>query len=349
MAGTLAILAAVRHLVWRDLNTLFSLAANNLFFFVVPIAQGAAMVPGGLVALIPFVVFVGVLLFVPLTSDPLHKISAARLALWPLSARDHVVLRVGSAVISPAFWLALLLFAVGLGSRGALFFAAMALAVQGISALLTRTTSRVPALNPLRSIPQFPSAVGGLVRIALRQLLSVLDFYAAAIIAVAAMVYRFANPHADPEAFPICAILVALALSTVAQRQFGLDGPSGIARYRLMPLRGWQLVFAKDLALLGTLLVMVVLLDAGAGMTFGFTAAATGRYAALRLHAPQQRWRFTRGDVRFGILQLIAGLFIAVAYIRIGWWFFAVAAVAYAVSVVVGGWWWEHGGVRAAA
>ena len=56
-------------------------------------------------------------------------------------------------------------------------------------------------------------------------------------------------------------LLVALALSPYAQSLFGLDLESGVTRYRLLPLRGWEVLTAKDIAFLGLLFVLLLPLN----------------------------------------------------------------------------------------
>ena len=53
------------------------------------------------------------------------------------------------------------------------------------------------------------------------------------------------------------ALVVALALSTHTQVLLGIDG-HGAERYSLMPLRGWRILLAKDLAFLAILALCMV-------------------------------------------------------------------------------------------
>jgi hypothetical protein len=336
LVGSLAILRAIRRLVWRDLNTIFSISLNNLFLFILPIATG------GLLAIAPFLFLFGVLLLFPLCSDPLNKVPSSRLNLWPLSRWQSAGLRVGSLALSPAFWIATLLLCARAGLIVALLFLLVAAAVQGLTAVFHYAAGRLPMLNPLRIVPRFRGRLGGIVRIAARQIFSVLDFYASAILSLVTLAYRLLSPHPDPAAFPLCAILVALGLSTYPQQMFGLDSKAGVIRYRLLPLRGWQILLAKDLAYFSILTVLVLPLDLGVGLTFGLAAVAIGRYPSLRLRSTQKPWRFVSGELRFGVAQIIAGTALGLANSRIGWWFFAGAAAAYVGSLAFGGWWWDH-------
>ena len=342
MVGILAILKAIRRLVWRDLNSIFSISLNNFFLFIVPIASELLQNSSGLMAIAPFLFLFGILLLFPLCADPLNKVPSLRMRLWPLSRWQHLELRVGSLALSPAFWIAMLLLCARAGVIVALVFLLVAAAAQGIAASLHYVVARLPRLNPLRSIPQFPGRLGGIVRIAARQIFSVLDFYASAILSVGAVAYRLLSPHPDPEAFPICAVLVALGMSTYPQQIFGLDSKAGIARYRIMPLRGWQILLAKDVAYFIILVVLVTPLDLGAGLTFGLVAAAIGRYPSLKLHATQLPWRFVKGDLRFGIAQIVVGTGLGIGNHRMGWSCFTIAAAMYFVALLRGGQWWDR-------
>jgi hypothetical protein len=148
--------------------------------------------------------------------------------------------------------------------------------------------------------------------------------------------------HPEPRALPIMAFLVGLALSTYAQCLFGLDSASGLTRYHLLPLRGWQILLAKDIAFLGILFVLVLPLSPGAGLAFGLVAVVVGRYPSVAFRLPQKRWRFTSGDFRFGILQMVLATALGFAVHENGKWFFVAIAAAYMVSLCGGGWLWER-------
>ena len=90
MAGPFAILSALARSVWRDLRTFSSISGNNIALFVVIVmyqqTQSVAF----------FLMILGVLLLGPLSGDPLRKVPPDRLALWPLSTRQRIGLRLGS-------------------------------------------------------------------------------------------------------------------------------------------------------------------------------------------------------------------------------------------------------------
>src|SRR5262249_18397157 len=156
-----------------------------------------------------------------------------------------------------------------------------------------------PRWQPLRRVPAF----GELMRNNLRQMLSVLDPYLAALISLFAVVahVRVLEGGAAGMAF-----LIALALSTYPQCLFSLDGPGGFTRYRLLPLAPWRILLAKDAAYLALVLLLVLPVEPIAGVTNGLLALAIGRYPAVRHRLPVMRWRFTSGRVFFGVLQIAA-------------------------------------------
>ena len=79
-----------------------------------------------------------------------------------------------------------------------------------------------------------------------------------------------------------------------------------MTRYRLLPLRGWQILLAKDVAFLGVLLLLTLPLDARAGLAFGLAALAIGRYPSHEGAPPAaplailQRTRAVRRPARPG-------------------------------------------------
>src|SRR5204863_5124728 len=69
---------------------------NNFFIVTALLLQNA----GGFIYLI-----IGVVLLFPLSTDPLRKIPASRLALWPINRRERGLLRVVSPWVNPLSWL----------------------------------------------------------------------------------------------------------------------------------------------------------------------------------------------------------------------------------------------------
>jgi hypothetical protein len=253
----------------------------------------------------------GLLLLFPLSSDPLDKIPSERLGLWPLTKGERFSLRMASLLLSPLLWLAVLL----LLKTATLGFAVLFLAFVVAGQFFSRMTGFTADMR----LPLLPGRFGGLVSHNVRQMLNVLDTWLAILIGVVAFMYRLVSPHPDPEALPILGILVALALSTYSQALFGLDSGSAMTRYRLFPLRGWQILLAKDVASLGILLVLVLPLSPLPALTFGLTALTIGHHSSVMIGMPQRRWRFTGGRLLpVGALQAIASVGLAFAEMRSG-------------------------------
>ena len=159
----------------------------------------------------------------------------------------------------------------------------------------------------------------------------------------AAAAYRVLSSHPDPAAFPIMALLVALALSTYAQSLFGMDAGSGMTRYRLLPLRGWEILLAKDVVFLGILLVLVLPLSAGPGLTFGLAALAIGHHSTVLLDLPQRRWRFTGGRLLpVGALQAVGGVTLGFAEEQRGVVLLICVAMAFVLSLFWYGRVWDR-------
>jgi hypothetical protein len=343
VAAVLTVLRTLRLLLKREFGSFLSVRLNNLFLFAALLAYTSVVSGMRPIAAIPFLLLLLLMMLFPLSSDHFAKIPSSRKSLWPLTDRQWTALRLAALAFNPVLWLAILVL---LATRRFIFagsFLAVAVAVQAVSTAGTRLTARIPQLHPYRYVPQFPGTVGGLVGQEIREILSILDFYAALLFSIATVAYRGFSSHPQPEANPVLAMLAALALSTYTQCSFSLNSSSGISRYRLLPLRGWQILSAKDVAFLGILLLLTLPSGSGmiAGLTFGFTVVAVGRYPSLVLRPPRQRWRFASGDLRFSVLQFVAAPALGFAASRTSIWFFVLAIVLYLVSLFVGGWYWD--------
>jgi hypothetical protein len=323
-------LKALRRAVARDLAGSFR--ANNLLFLGLLGSSAAALL-----------ILLGLLLLFPLSSDPLGRIPPARLALWPLSRWQRLGLRLASLALSPVVWIGVLILLKTKRPELALAFCGLALGMQGALALGRYMAKRDPHWDLLGDIPQFPGRLGGLVRKNLRETLSLLDPYAALLLSLAGGAYRIFGAHPDPAAFTIMGLLVALAMSTCTQSLFGLDGDGGVTRYRLMPMRGWEILVAKDVAFLAILFVLLLPLDHGPGMTFGLVALAFGHHSSVLLGLPQQRWRFASGALPFGAMQTAAGMGVGFLEHEQGLLVLVAAAMGYVASVYYYGRVWERG------
>ncbi len=333
MAGVPSILKALARSVWREQRSFESIAANNFFLFTALMLQQS----GAFVLLL-----VGLLLIFPLSADPLRKIPPERLGLWPLTSGERLLLRIASLWLSPAVWITLgMMLWAGLPQLGLKFLALMAMA-HLLSLFFTWLPKQAPHANLFRLVPAAPGKLGGLVRKNLREFLSVLDAYPAVLIAVSSRLYHHLVSPLEPEAWFALTLIVAVAFSTYAQCLFGLDSESGYTRYRLLPLRGWQILLAKDLAVMMVLVLCVLPLAPLAGIAAGLAALAVGHHPSIQRARTQHRWRFTAGaGIGFGILQVIL-MFGAAALLEkgSGWWMGPIVA-AYAASLAIYGWGFE--------
>jgi hypothetical protein len=164
-------------------------------------------------------------------------------------------------------------------------------------------------------------------------MLTVIDTYVAILVALGGTIFRLVAAKPDPEAFPMLAMLVALALSTYTQCLFALDGRGGLTRYALLPMPWWRVVLAKDACWLAVLLVLVTPLDIAPGMAFGFTVLAVGHYPAMRHRLPLHRWRFAGGRVFFGVSQMVLGATIGFGAIHHAAAYLMLAAALYSLSL----------------
>jgi len=337
VAGLRAILTALARAVWRDLRTLNSLAGNNFFLFMVLLLwyqPGSALF---------FVMILGILLLGPLSADPLRKVPPDRLALWPLSTTGRIALRFLSPLLSPVILIALPLFfkLAGIAIAGAVL--GLALSIQLLLALWSHMRAAQPRRNAFWYVPRMPGRLGGVVQKDIRQMLSVLDPYVALILMIGGVTYRVFGQNPDPEASVILAMLVVFALSTSAQCLFGLDLRSGIERYRVLPLRGREILLAKDMAFLIILVVLVMPLALLPGLAAGLVVLGVGHHASIMRPVPQTRWRFTGGAVfPTGLFQVVPMMAIGIAIERDSAWYFALALAFYVGSLWYCGRLWDR-------
>jgi hypothetical protein len=316
------------------LGTLQSVGGNNFFLFVAVLMLQPQS--GEFLLLL-----LGLLLLFPLSADPLGKIPADRYALWPLTRWQRLALRLASILLSPIVWIAVLMLLLKAHLVQALAFVGLAIAIQILTVFTRNVVHRAPQWNVLLHIPQLPGPFGGLVRNNLRQFLSILDPYLALLLAAGAVAYRL-SPHPNSSAFPIMALVVSLTLGTYAQCLFGLEFGSGLIRYRLLPLRGWQILLSKDLAFLIVLVIWVLPLSPVAGISSGLAMLAIGHHISVRDRLPQKRWRFTGGQlIPAGFLQTLGGSALGLAAYQNGLLYVPIAVVAWAGSLYLYGHAWD--------
>jgi hypothetical protein len=277
-----AILRAIATAYWREQRSLGSFASNNFFVAIVIFLRKA----GALLLLV-----MALLMLFPLSADPLRKAPAVRLALWPLSRAQRVLLRFASVWINPMSWLivAALLWA----SPG------MAALVFGLAACGYLVKS-----GPAIRVPAPPGRFGVLAAKDLRQMLTSLDLWCALALSLLVLGFRIAG-QAPYEALLPMSVLIVLALSGYAQGLFAFDGPSGLTRYRLLGLRGWQVLALKDASFAAVAALLTLPADPLAGTATALAALAVGHSASVHHLREQPRWRFSPGaGIPNGLLQL---------------------------------------------
>jgi hypothetical protein len=171
-----------------------------------------------------------------------------------------------------------------------------------------------------RRMPHFPGPLDQLIRKNLREMLTTLDFYCALFLSLATALYRLFGPPLPAEAFMAMTVLVTIALSSYAQCLFGLDGDGGWSRYGVLPLSGWRILAAKDVAFLLVVAVLTAPLAPLTGMGAGLMALAMGRRTSVLDPRPQTRWRFSAGaSPMYGIGQVILMAFAASSIFLTSW------------------------------
>jgi hypothetical protein len=297
MARIAAILRAVSTALRRDQRSIQSVAGNNFFIVSALLLQKA----GTFIYLI-----IGLVLLFPLSTDPLRKVPRSRMELWPLDSHERRLLRLLSPWINPMTWVlaALAIWAVKGGVTIGLWSVAAGVVAAGF--LLSELPGG-PAHGLLRRVPHFPGVVDELIRKNIREIFATLDFYCGLLLCLMTVIWRLTGAAIPPEAFLALTVLVVLALSSFAQCLFGLDGRGGLSRYRLLPLRGWQILAAKDAAFLAIAIPLTLPLAPLAGIGAALVALAVGHEPSVNQPRPQVRWRFSSGaGLMYGIFQAVA-------------------------------------------
>ena len=139
--------------------------------------------------------------------------------------------------------------------------------------------------------------------------------------------------------FPQAYAELSLSLIDAVDRAYG---ESGVERYRLMPLPGWQVLAAKDAAYLTLAIPLALILSPLAGASAALVALAVGHSATVRHNKPQARWRFSSGAPLMEGLSQAALIAMAAAAVMYRFWFALVCAALWLGSL----WWfgrsWER-------
>ncbi len=173
----------------------------------------------------------------------------------------------------------------------------------------------------------------------MRQIPRTLDFWLAAMLAGSGSAYRFLYAKPDKEAFPVLAMLVVLALSTMAQNLFAMDGLSGRMRWKMAPARGYRMLLRKGLPLLASTVVLTAGLDPVAALAGMLAALAIGHHASVFSPIDGGAWRFVTGQFfPHGFFQVIGMFSCGIAASRGEMAYLGLAGAAYLISLGAYGW-----------
>lgn len=295
MARIRVVLAALVKAVWRDLKTVGSFSGNNLF-----VAGLTFLFLGDPGVFVRLSAFIGLVLFIPLSADPLRVLPRDRVTVWPLSTGERRALRILSPWLNPVTWL---IAALAVWNH-------LSMDLYAVTAGLFAIGFVLPSLPPARKgvwrrLPNFPGPLNQLIRKNLRETLSTLDFWCGAVVSALSLGFRAAGLLPADALLPLT-ILVMLAFSTYAQTLFGLDGGGGMTRYRLLPVPGWQILAAKDVPFLLASVVMTLPLAPAAGLAAALSALAAGHHGSVTHQSDQVRWRFSAGNsFAMGVFQIV--------------------------------------------
>ena len=334
MAGLktiLALLKALGTVSWRNIQSFRSVGGQNFFIaFLAAGPEGAQF----------FFLLLGLIVFFPLSGDAMEQIPFERRVRWPVSEWEWAVVRAASLVFNPAAWLALVLL-LRRDWRSAMLIAAIGALLQAGSYFAKRFAPALPN-SWLHWVPAPPGVVGAMMRLQWREMLQTLDPYFAFVLMACTELYRASGKPLDPAAPRIISLLVSLAISTETQVLLSIDG-HGVERYRQWPLRGWQILLAKDLAFLSLLSLLVLPLDFVSGFAGGVAALAVGHSRSVLKAVPQTRWRFTSGALLpDGVIQTIALFAVGIGIRTVGWPLACLCALAWFVSLLFFGRQWDR-------
>lgn len=273
-----AVLTAVFKASGRGSRTLRAASNNNMMYAGIALAAMTDVM-----TLAMFATVMALVIFLPSSSDPLAKAPQDRLQLWPLERSERLSLRALSPLLNPLSWILIAAFFWKRIHWDLWLFVAAAFAI-GFALPSIKNTS-------LHWTPTIPGSWRMLVRKDFRQIISSLDLYCALLIAAPALFFRVQGRLPEAAGAPLT-MLVLIMMSTCAQTLFGLDGDVGMTRYRLLPIAGWRILFAKGVAYLFWILLVTAPLHPLAGLAGGLAALALGQFFSIRARTPQLRWRF---------------------------------------------------------
>ena len=327
MAGLLTRPGIILKWLWRAAKRnrqSFTFTGNNVHYTAIASLFMLDIEMAGILLLI-----MGVIVVLPMSSDPLRAIPPSRMSIWPVERSERRMLRLLSPLLNPLTWIVIALAVWKGASLGIVALAAGVVA----TGFFASGRGAGGGVSLWRRLPNLPVPLNHLIRKNLREMLSTLDFFCGALIAVAAMGWRAAGLLPPAAFFPLT-IVAMLAISTCALTLFGLDGAAGMKRYRMMPLRGWQILLAKDAAFLTIAVLLALPLSIPGAIGSAFIALAVGHRASIQSPRRQLRWRFQTGP-SFGdaLGQIIPMVMAGAAIVYSGLWVLPICIAAWAGSL----------------
>ena len=190
MAQILALLSLLKKLMLKELGSVSSVRTNNFLFCILLILSASG---GTLRVKFWSTFFFQIVLLAPLlvtfSVDTQHRLPPERVATWPLTGRERLLLSSVSFALNPLFVVLFFGYLFWMGLAAALFFVLLALIVHTTVFAVSRLPFilRIPASLGL-SRARFE--VGGIAQEMWRELQGTLDFWVAVLIAVIGTLYR---------------------------------------------------------------------------------------------------------------------------------------------------------------
>jgi hypothetical protein len=198
------------------------------------------------------------------------SLSSDRLRRFPVGARSLLTLTLLSRFLSPLAWLATIVSLVGLspllsaphpllGILSALFVLALTIAVGMVVSQASGRWARRRRARRATSIARLPGRLGPLVQKEQRAVSSVLDLWMVLLLSLPAAALSFYASFSSTSRQAMLVIVCALN-ANVTLNCLGLDRPAGLTRYLILPIRGTDLLLAKNVALTVVVAVELMLL-----------------------------------------------------------------------------------------
>jgi hypothetical protein len=237
---------------------------------------------GGTASMAGLLLLLCLLWLVVLSEDLNVSLSSERLRRFPIDPRSLFTLRLFSIFLSPIAWLATIVSLLALfpflsaphpllGIVAALCLYALTIGI-GISVAALRwsfvrvLSGRTSARTARRatSAVRLPGRLGPLVQREQRAVRKVLDLWIGLVLVVAAAALSLSASRSSTFRETIYVTVCALNVN-VTLNCLGLDRPAGLTRYLILPIRGKDLVLAKNIAVMAVVAgQMMILLAIGA-------------------------------------------------------------------------------------